>query len=147
MANSWTGESTWRLDQKTVSVRIREDIAWEAMELHVPQLFCQACLLWLARTQFARAGERLFPNWTARSVLNELRRFARAKAWRNADKLGTRPLRKGAARAFLGAGGSFSRLLRSDNGVFAAFQPYLDMGREEKQAVASVLLDASGEVF
>ena len=102
---------------RKVRLYMREDCAGEAMELLAPQLFGPACLLWPALTQLARAGEQLFPNWTARSVLDVLRRFARAKAWRNADKLGTHSLRKGAARAFLGAGGSFSRLPRSDNGV------------------------------
>ena len=102
---------------RMVRLCIRGDCAREAMELHATQLFGPARLLWPALTQLVRGGGQLFPNWPARSVLNELQNFALAEAWRNADKLGTHSLRKGSARAFLEAGGSFSRLIRSDNGV------------------------------
>ena len=53
--------------------------------------------------------------------------------------------RRGAARAILEVGGSLSQLLRSGRRRSSAYQPNLDLGREETRAVASKLVDASGE--
>ena len=51
----------------------------------------------------------------------------------------------GAARAILKAGGPFSQHLRSGQWRPPTFQPYLDLGREEPRAVASVSVEASDD--
>ena len=51
----------------------------------------------------------------------------------------------GAAREILDAGGSIAPLLRSGRRRSPAFQLYLDLGRKEPQALASILIEASGD--
>ena len=60
-----------------------------------------------------------------------------------AEKLGAHAFRKGAARAILGAGGSFAQPLRADQWHSSAYQLYLDLGREESQAAADGLIEPS----
>ena len=57
----------------------RDGYAPEALELHVPQLFCPACHLWPAVRELASAGDQLFPGWTGKKVLAEVRGFADLK--------------------------------------------------------------------
>ena len=78
-------------------------------------------------------------------MLSELRYFAEGREWPRATKLGTHSFRRGAARAILEAGGSFSQLLRSGQWRSAAYQLYLDLGREEANAMASVLVEGSDD--
>ena len=126
-----------------VRARICEDQDPDALELHVPRLFCPACQLWPAARELASAGEELFPGWAGQKVLSELRRFANLKAWRGANRLGAHPLRRGAARATLEAGGSFPQLLRPGQLHSSAHQLYLDLGDEEPSAMASIMPEAS----
>ena len=112
---------------KLVRAGICEDHDPDALELHVPRLFCPACQLWPAARELASAGEELFPGWAGQKVLSELRRFANLKAWRGANRLGAHPLRRGAARATLEAGGSFPQLLRPGQLHSSAHQLYLDL--------------------
>ena len=125
-------------------VRICETYAREAAELHIPQLFCSACQLWPAITRLAHAGAFLFPNWTAKGVLLELRSLARARGWTQANRLGTRSCQRGAARAILEAGGSLSQLLRAGQWRSSAFRLHLDVGQEETNAASSLPMGASG---
>ena len=60
-------------------------------------------------------------------------------------KLGTRSVRRGAARAILVAGGSFSQLLRAGQWHSSAYKLYLDMGRDGATAVSAFLADASDD--
>ena len=53
--------------------------------------------------------------------------------------------RRGAARAILEAGGSFAQLLRAGQWHSSAFRLYLDLGVEEKKAMAAVLIEASDD--
>ena len=59
--------------------------------------------------------------------------------------MGTLSLRRGATRAILETGGPFSQLLRSGKWRPSAFQLYLDLGCEESQAIAPVLIEASDD--
>ena len=78
-------------------------------------------------------------------MISELRFFAAGREWPRANKLGTHFFRRGAARAILEAGGSFSQLLRSGQWHSSAYQLYLDLGHEEAAAMASVLVEASDD--
>ena len=68
----------------------------------------------------------------------ELRDFGELQKWHGAGRLGTHSFRKGAARAMLEVGGSFSQLLRA--GPFL-----LDLTCEESRAIASMMVDASDD--
>ena len=59
--------------------------------------------------------------------------------------MGTHSLRRGAARAILETAGSFSRLLRLGRWHSSAFQLYLDLWREESQAITSIMIEASDD--
>ena len=56
----------------------------------------------------------------------------------------THTFRRGAARAILEAG-VFSQLLRSGRWHSSAYELYVDLGREETRAGASLLIEASDE--
>ena len=116
-----------------------------SLELHIPKHLRQARQLWPAIRQRAALGEPLFPGWAGKRVMSELRAFAEARNWPRSEKLGTRSLRRGAARAILEAGGSFSQLLRSGQWHSSAYQLYLDLGHEEATAMASALVEASDD--
>ena len=123
------------------------DYPADSLELHVPQLFCPVCSLWPAIRASVATGGELFPAWSGKRVLSELRAFAGSRQWDRAGRLGTHAFRRGAARAILKAGGSFAQLLRAGQWHSSAYKLYLDLGREESQAVAEVLIEASdGEV-
>ena len=93
----------------------------------------------------SREGPRAFEGWAGKRVLSDLRGFAAGREWPRAAELGTHSLRRGAARAILEAGGSFSKLLRSGQWRPSAYQLYLDLGREEASAMASVLVEGSDD--
>ena len=78
-------------------------------------------------------------------MLTELRAFAGARNWPRGDKLGTRSYMGGDARANLEAGGSVTHLPRSGQWHSSAYQPHLDLGREEAIAMASVLVEGSDD--
>ena len=59
--------------------------------------------------------------------------------------LGPPSTRRGAARAILGAGGSFARLLRAGQWHSSAYGLYLDLAFEETKAMASTLIVASDD--
>ena len=124
---------------------ICDEYASDSLELHIPQLLCPVCQLWPAIRQRAPVGGALFEGWTGKRVLSELRFFAEGRGWPRANKLGTHSFRRGAARAILEAGGSFSQLLRSGQWHSSAYQLYLDLGHEEATAMASVLVEASDD--
>ena len=124
---------------------ICRDYAPELLELHAPQLFCPICRLRPAITRLSLAGETLFPCWTDRRVPQELRVFANAREWRYGNRMGAHSFRRGGARAILEAGGSCPQLLRSDQWRSSAYQSYVGLGREGSGAVASMLIEASGE--
>ena len=79
------------------------------------------------------------------NVLGELRSPGEARDWKSAEKLGTHPPRRKAARAILDAGGPFAQLLVSGQWRSAAYKLYFDLGREDTGAVASILIEASDE--
>ena len=91
--------------------------------------------------RLASAGAQLFPLRASKEVLDELKMFARAKAWRNADRVGSLSLRRGAARAILDAGGALAQFLKSGQWHSSAYQLYLDLGHEVASAMASVLAE------
>ena len=117
----------------------------DALELEAPQLSCPVCQVWPAICRLAQVGRPTLPAWTGRSVLAELRPAARLGGWVQAMKLGAHSVRRGAARAILEAGGSFSQLLRAGQWHSSAYKLYLDMGREETTAVSALLADASDD--
>ena len=90
-------------------------------------------------------GEKLFPGITGSTFTHSLRSMARQFGWEKAEKLGTRSIRRGAARAILAAGGTFAQLLRAGQWHSSAYRLYLDMGGEEAKAMASVLIEDSDE--
>ena len=122
-----------------------EDNAPDAPELHSPQLFCPVCQPWPAIGRLAHVGQPVFPGWTGKSVLTELRSAAHLGGWAQVTKLGTHSIRQGAARAILEAGGSFSQLLRAGQWRSSTYKLYLDMGREETTAASILLVDASDD--
>ena len=117
----------------------------DSLELHVPELLRPACQLRPAIRQRTALGDPLFPGWAGRGVLSGFRTFAEGRNWPRGEKLGTRSFRRGAARAILEAGGSFPQLLRSGQWRSSAYKLYLDLGREEASAMASVLVEGSGD--
>ena len=78
-------------------------------------------------------------------MLSELRDFAAGREWPREGKLGPHSFRRGAARAILEAGASFSQRLRSGQWRSSAYQLYLDLGREEASAMASALVEGSDD--
>ena len=110
-----------------------------ALELHVPQLLCRVCQLWQAIRQRASVGDPPFPGWAGKKVLTELRAFAGARNCSRGDKLGTRIFGRAAARAIMEVGGS------SGQWHSLAYQLYLDLGHEEANATASVLVEGSDD--
>ena len=130
---------------RLVRTCICDEYADDSLELHIPQLLCPVCQLWPAIRQRASVGEALFEGWAGKRVLSDLRDFAMGREWPRATKLGTHSFRRGAARAILEAGDSFSQLLRSGQWRSSAYQLYLDLGREEANAMASVLVEGSDD--
>ena len=130
---------------RMVRVCVCEDYAQDSLELHVPQLYCPVCHLWPAVCRIAAIGQLIFPTWTGKLVLTELPSVAHFGGWAQASKLGTRSVRRGAARAFLEARGSFSQRLRAGQWHLSAYKLYLGMGREETTAVSSLPADASDD--
>ena len=59
--------------------------------------------------------------------------------------MATHSFRRGAARASLDTGGSFSQLLRSGQWRSSAHQLYLDLGHEEAAAIAPVFVEGSDD--
>ena len=116
-----------------------------SLEIHVPQMFCPTCVLWGAICRRVRAGDMLFPGLTGPRFTDKLRRMARSLGWEKAERLGSRSIRRGAARAILEAGGSFAQLLMAGQWHSSAFRLYLDLGIEEKKATAEVLIGNSDE--
>ena len=99
-----------------------------------------ACHLQTRTSRTAR-----LPRVGGESVLTELRSAAHLGGWAQATKLGTHSVRRGAARAILEAGGSFSQLLRAGQWHSTAYKLYLDMGREETTAASPLLGRASDD--
>ena len=130
---------------RLVRACICDEYTRDSLELHIPQLLCPARQLWTAIRQKTPVGEPLFPGWNGKRVLSELRDFAAGREWPRGGKLGTLSFRRGAARAILEAGGSFSQLLRSGQWHSSAYQLYLDLGHEEASAMASVLAEGSDD--
>ena len=116
-----------------------------SLEIHVPQLFCPTCVLWGAICRRVRAGQMLFPGLTGPLFTDKLRRMARSLGYEKAERLGSHSIRRGAARAILEAGGSFAQLLKAGQWHSSAFRLYLDLGVEEKKAMAEVLIEHSDE--
>ena len=116
-----------------------------SLELHIPQLLCRVCQLWPAIRQRASVGYPPFPGWAGKRVLTDLRAFAGAWNCSRGDKLGTRSFRRGDARAIKEVGGSCTQLLRSGQWRSSAYQLYLDLGHEEANAMASVLVEGSDD--
>ena len=127
---------------KPTSVCICEEYAPDAVELHAPQPFRPVCQPRPAVRRLASAGEQLFPGCAGEKALAELREFEELKDWREAGRLGAHSFRRGAARAILEAGGSFSQLPRSGQWRSSAYQLYLDLGHEESRAMASIMVEA-----
>ena len=111
----------------------------------MPQLVCPGCILRPAIARRVHAGDRLFPAWNSRKALQALRTFGEANGRKDAGRMGTHSLGRGAARAILEAGNSLAQLLRSGHWRSSAFQLYLDFRREESRAMASILIDASDD--
>ena len=130
---------------RLVRACICDEYASDSLELRIPQLLCPVCQLWPAIRQRAPVGGALFEGWAGKRVLSELRYFAAGRERARAAKLGTHSFRRGAARAILEAGGSFSQLLRSGQWHSSAYQLYLDLGHEEATAMASVLVENSDD--
>ena len=89
------------------------------------------------------AGERLFPNITGPTFVSSLRCLARQAGWEKTDRLGAHSIRRGAARAILAAGGTFSQLMKAGQWHSSAFKLYLDLGGEETKGMSSVLIEDS----
>ena len=130
---------------RMVRVCVCEDYAQGSLELHAPQLYCPARHLWPAICRIAAIGQPLFPTWTGKLVLAELRPLARAGGLAQPSKLSSHSVRRGAVRAILEARGSFSQLLRAGQWRSSAYKLYWDMRREETTAVSSRLADASDD--
>ena len=97
--------------------------------LHAPQISRPVCRLSPAITQRAAMGEPLSAGWTARRVVQVPRSFAQLKKWQQGGRMGAHAVRRGAARAILGAG--VSQFLRSGQWRSSAYRLYLDLGGGE----------------
>ena len=89
-----------------------------------------------------RAGEKLFPGITGPSFADKLRSAASQFGRGRADRLGTRSIRRGDARAILEAGGSFAQLLEAARWRFSAFPLPLDFVVGDTEAMAPILIAA-----
>ena len=115
-----------------------ENFQSDPLELRVPQIFCKVCSLWPAITAS--------PFWARGKVLAAISDLTRMQGWRDPNKLGAQSFRKGATRAITQAGDSFSlSLLRPGQWHSSANRRYLDLGREEAQVMASILIEASDD--
>ena len=114
----------------------------ESPEVHVPQLFCQACSLWPAIRAETDAGGDRSPDCAGWTPLTGLGAVAPEKGWGLAEKLGTRAFRRAAVRALVSARGLSDQLFKAGLWRFSAFQLFLDVGREESQAAADFLTEA-----
>ena len=85
-------------------------------------------------------GEELFPGFNGQSFTEKSRRTARGYGWGKAEKSGPRSMRRGAGRAILDAGGSFAGLFRAGQWNFSAYRWHLDLGIEETEAMASIII-------
>ena len=112
-----------------------------SFELCVPQLSCHARMLWPAIVELVQEGGQLFLFLTENKALDELRMIAREKP----DRLGTHFPRRRAARAIMEVGDWFAKLLRSGQWHASVSQLYLDLDRQETQAMASILIEASDD--
>ena len=130
---------------KLVRICACEEYAQDALELHAPQLFCPVCQPWPAIRQLAATGAELFPGCAGEKVLAELRASGELKEWHGAGRPGAHSFRRGAARVILEAGASFSQLLRAGQWRSTAYQLYWGLGSEESGAVASILVETSGD--
>ena len=123
-----------------------DEYARDSLELRIPQLLRPARQLWPAARRRAPVRDPLFPGWKGKRALSDIRASAAGRNRSRGEKLGTHSLRGGAARAILGAGGSFSQLLRPGQWRSYAYQLYLDLGREEASTMASVHVEGSDDV-
>ena len=110
-----------------------------------PQLFCPAHSFWGSVRRRVRPGEKLSPGLTGPSFDGKLRSEARQFGWERPERFETHSIRRGAARAMLGAGGSFAQLLKAGHWHSSAYRLYLDLGVGGAKAMASVLMEASGD--
>ena len=111
------------------------------LQLQTPQLTCPVCAPWPAIVKIRRVGEKL-PS--ARTATKELGGSRSVESRENSERLGTRSLSRGAARAILDAAGSFAQRLWSGQWRSPAFQLYLDLG-EGSQAMAPISIPVSGD--
>ena len=124
--------------------RIREACPEKSLDLRVPQLFCQVGSFWPATRAKSEASGDLFSGLAGGGALTELRALARQQVWSRAEKLGTHAFRRGAAGATLGAEGPFAQPLLAGQWRSSAYRLSRDWRRGETQAVADILIGASG---
>ena len=85
-----------------------------SLKIHLPQLYCPACVLWEVIRRRARTGGKLLPGAPRPGFADRLRSLARRLGWERAERLGLHIARRGATRAILEAGGSSAQLLKAD---------------------------------
>ena len=127
---------------RIVCACICEAYSQDSFDLRTPRPFCPVWTSRPATVSLAHPGDTLFPLWNGRKVLEDLRSFGKATSWNSAERMGTHFLRRGAARAFLDAGGRYAQLLRSGQWRSSAFQLYIDLRQEASQAMASMWVEA-----
>ena len=122
---------------------IRGEYPGGPLELRAPQIFCPVCSQWPTIRDRNETGAELFPVWAGKNVLADLCAVAQQRGWDRTEKSGAHSFRRGAARAILSAGGSSAEPLKAGHSHSSAYQLYLDMGQEEYQGVAAILITAS----
>ena len=86
-------------------------------------------------------GADLHPAWGRGEVLTDTRAFACQRELDRAERFGTNSSCRGAAGSTLSAGGTSAQLLEAGQWRSSAYRLYLDLGREESQEAAAILIE------
>ena len=92
-----------------------------------------------------RTDQQLFPCFTGPICTSRLRGFPRHLGCGRAKRLGSRGVRRRAARAIFECGGSFAELLREGQWHSSGYRRFRGPGIEKAAAMARVPIEASGE--
>ena len=112
-------------------------------DLHVPQFLRPVCSICPVVRDRVLVGELVVPSLKSRNLIRHLRGRGASLNWPAAEKLGAHLFRRGAARALISARGTYAQLLRARQWRGDAVRFYLDLGEDERRAMAGILIEGS----
>ena len=105
-----------------------------SLEIHAPHILRPVFAMRTALCARASPGKILFLVWPGRlpgsRVLRTIRQADRALGWHQASLLGTRSIRRRAARAAVGHGAAFTRLRKAGRRRSSVSSSFLNSGKE-----------------